>query len=100
MGGVLNIPIDAGTTRRVSFTVTLDEDPVDFTGSTVTFTSEHTDKELELDGGVLTLELTPQETARMYGGKYVIDVEWPSGDIFRLLAGFLLVSRPPKVATP
>lgn len=96
MSGVLNLPIDAGTTRRLSLTITVDGSPLDLTGATATFITEKLAKDLTRDGSVLSLELTPQETGRMFGGGYVIDVQWPSGDVVRLLAGQLLVDRPPQ----
>ena len=101
MSGQLNIPIDAGATRRVAFTISMDGQPVDLSGSKVTFYSAWFSKPLSVsdDGSVVSLELTPFETRQMVRSPYAIDVEWPSGDVNRLLEGHLMVSRIPEVST-
>lgn len=96
MSGLLSIPIEAGATRRLTFTVTVDGEPLDFTGATVTFHSSRHTKALSVAGNVLTLALTAAETRTMSYSRYVIEATFPSGDVLRLLTGALIVS--PEVA--
>jgi len=101
MSGQLNIPIDAGFTRRVAFTVTVDGNPANFTGCTITFYSPGLTKELEIGdfdpeiGTPVFLNLSTYETRRLPRSSYAIGVRYPSGDEPSLLKGHLLVNAYP-----